>query len=76
MKISIQINKRSLLFQNPVKIISCNSHRSLVSAFEDIEDSINNGYYAAGFLSYEAGYSFEERLREDKDRDFPLIYIG
>jgi len=30
----------------------------------------------AGFLSYEAGYSFEGKLCEDKTYDFPLIYMG
>ncbi len=76
MEISIQFGKRPLLFRDPIKIISCNSHKYFVSAFEDIEESLDDGHYAAGFFSYEAGYSFEERLLEDKDRDFPLVYIG
>jgi len=76
MEISIQFDKNPLLFRDPIKIISCNSHGSFVSTFNEIEDSLNAGHYAAGFFSYEAGYSFEERLCEDKNRDFPLIYIG
>jgi len=76
MKISIHFDKKPLLFRDPVKIISCNSHKSFASSFKDIEAALDNGHYAAGFLSYEAGYNFEERLREDKERDFPLLHIG
>jgi len=49
--------------------------RSFASSFKDIEAALNKGYYAAGFFSYEAGYNFEDRLREDKNYAFPLIYI-
>jgi len=41
-----------------------------------MECALKNGYYLAGFLSYEAGYAFEECLREDKQHDFPLICMG
>ena len=76
MDISIQFDRKPLLFRDPVKIISCNSHVSFISAFKEIEDSLDAGYYVAGFFSYEAGCNFEERLREDKVHDFPLIHIG
>ena len=76
MEISIQFDKRPILFRDPIKVISCNSHRSFISAFREIEDSLDSGHYAAGFFSYEAGYGFEERLLEAKDRAFPLIHIG
>ncbi len=41
-----------------------------------MEAALKNGYHLAGFLSYEAGYCFEERLKENKKYDFPLIYLG
>jgi len=34
------------------------------------------GYYLAGFFSYEAGNSFEERLIENRRYDFPLLRMG
>lgn len=76
MEISVQFDKRPLLFKDPVRIISCNSHGSFISSLEEIEGFLDNGYYAAGFFSYEAGYSFEERLVEDKVRNFPLVHMG
>lgn len=76
MEISIQFDRIPILFRDPIKIISCNSHGSFIPVFEEIEAALDEGYYAAGFFSYEAGYSFEERLFEDKARGFPLIHIG
>jgi len=76
MKILIQFEKKPLLFDHPESIISCNNSSSFKSCFEKIEAALSAGYYAAGFLSYEAGYCFEDRLRDDKDYDFPLLHIG
>jgi len=41
-----------------------------------MENALKAGYYLAGFFSYEAGYCFEEVLKEDREFDFPLIYFG
>lgn len=41
-----------------------------------MEKAVRDGYYLAGFFSYEAGYHFEKRLQEGKKYDFPLIMMG
>jgi para-aminobenzoate synthetase/4-amino-4-deoxychorismate lyase len=41
-----------------------------------MEEALAAGFYLAGFLSYEAGYAFEEKLYEDRTYDFPLIHFG
>ena len=76
MKVLTQFERKSLLFQDPEFIISCTDPALFKSSFEDIEGALNCGYYLAGFLSYEAGYYFEEKLYKDKQYDFPLIYLG
>ena len=76
MKILIQFEKKPLLFQDPEFIISCSNPSSLISCFNDIESALKKGYYLAGFVSYEAGYCFEERLAENKIYGFPLIHMG
>ena len=76
MKILIQFEKKPVLFQKPESIISCNSLWLVSGCFKDIESALKDGYYVAGFLSYEAGYCFEERLLENKIYDFPLIHMG
>lgn len=72
----IQFEKKPLLFQDPESIISCADPASFIDCFRNMEDALKAGYYLAGFFSYEAGYCFEEKLREDKAYDFPLIYMG
>jgi para-aminobenzoate synthetase/4-amino-4-deoxychorismate lyase len=76
MKALIQFEKKPFLFQDPEFIISCNDPVNFKSTFKDIELALSRGYYLAGFFSYEAGYYFEEKLYQDKQYDFPLIYLG
>jgi para-aminobenzoate synthetase/4-amino-4-deoxychorismate lyase len=76
MKVLIQFEKKPLLFQDPKFIISCVDPALFIACFRDIENALERGYYLAGFLSYEAGYCFEEKLRQNRTYDFPLIYLG
>ncbi|MFH0856032.1 MAG: aminodeoxychorismate synthase component I [Candidatus Omnitrophota bacterium] len=76
MKVLIQFEKKPLLFQKPKKIISCDNPVAFGACFEEIENALAQGYFVAGFFSYEAGYCFEETLCKDKQYAFPLIYLG
>src|SRR3989338_7689115 len=64
------------LFDSPADIISCHKLSEVRSAFEKMEEAIARGYYLAGFLSYEAGYAFEELFHHNKTYDFPLVCFG
>ena len=76
MQVLIQFEKKPLLFKDPEFIISCTDPSLFAATFADIEVALKKEYYLAGFLSYEAGYYFEEKLYKDKQYDFPLIYLG
>ncbi|MFA5388332.1 MAG: chorismate-binding protein [Candidatus Omnitrophota bacterium] len=76
MKVLIQFEKKPLLFEDPEFIITCFDPSLFAACFNDIENALRRGYYLAGFVSYEAGYCFEEKLRENKKYDFPLICFG
>jgi hypothetical protein len=76
MIVSIQFEKNPLLFKNPVSLIKTSNPSLLKTCFDEMEKALQDGFYLAGFLSYEAGYSFEERLWQDKEYDFPLVYMG
>jgi len=70
-------NLYSYLFLNPLKIISCYSLDDVEKVFFEMEDFRKRGYYLAGFISYEAGYSFEETLKSLAiGSDFPLVWFG
>lgn len=76
MNIFFQFEKKPLLFRNPKFLISCTKLSSLPGCFQAVEEALAQGFYVAGFFSYEAGYGFEEKLQETRDYDFPLIYMG
>jgi para-aminobenzoate synthetase / 4-amino-4-deoxychorismate lyase len=76
MRVIIQFENKPLIFSEPEFIISCSNPSSFAASFDEMELALKRGYYLAGFLSYEAGYCFEERLRENKAYDFPLICMG
>jgi para-aminobenzoate synthetase/4-amino-4-deoxychorismate lyase len=76
MNVFIHFEKQPLLFQRPEFIISCDEAAQIESCFQAMESALRRGYYLAGFLSYEAGYAFEECLHEKRAYDFPLIHLG
>jgi len=76
MEIFLDFEHKPLQFINPASIISCYEPSCLADAFAEIEQALGKGFYVAGFISYEAGYCFEERLRQEKKYDFPLILMG
>ncbi|MFH1479123.1 MAG: aminodeoxychorismate synthase component I [Candidatus Omnitrophota bacterium] len=71
-------NSKTFLFTSPIKIISCKELKHIRPSLEAIEQNIHRGYYASGFISYEAGFSTEESLIPlfKKDTDFPLLWFG
>ncbi|MFH0917549.1 MAG: chorismate-binding protein [Candidatus Omnitrophota bacterium] len=76
MQVLTQFEKKSILFEDPKFIISCTDPALFKASYRDMEFALSQGYYLAGFLSYEAGYYFEEKLYQNKQFDFPLIYLG
>jgi para-aminobenzoate synthetase / 4-amino-4-deoxychorismate lyase len=64
------------LFERPAFIIKCYKLDEVKKAFVRLERALKQGYYLAGFLSYEAGYAFEELFHNDKTYDFPLVCFG
>jgi len=76
MKVLTQFEKSECFFSNPEFIISCFDPSLMAACFEEMEQALSRGHYLAGFLSYEAGYSFEEKFFPSKTYDFPLLYFG
>jgi len=76
MKVFIEFEKKPLLFENPRKILRVHDPNKIAQAFSDIERYLDEGRHIAGFLSYEAGFSFEKKLFVDKKYDFPLLCFG
>jgi para-aminobenzoate synthetase component I len=66
------------LFARPSEILTATSESDLILAFEKAEAARKNGKWLAGYVSYEAGYLLEEKLKPllPENRGVPLLQLG
>ena len=76
MRILFHFKQARLAFVNPIRVISCHEPNGIPDAFNELERALSQGLYAAGFLSYEAGYAFEGKFSFKRKNPFPLFYFG
>jgi para-aminobenzoate synthetase/4-amino-4-deoxychorismate lyase len=69
-------NYQSYVFTSPVKCICCFEKREFIEALLQIEEILHQGYYLAGFISYEAGLCLEDIVPFESSPDFPLLWFG
>jgi para-aminobenzoate synthetase/4-amino-4-deoxychorismate lyase len=50
------------LFRDPVEIISVTGDKDITAAMAQLEQGLDKGLFAAGFVSYEAAYQFDPAL--------------
>jgi len=68
----------SLVFENPREIVLARTADEILPALAKLETARENGFWLAGYLSYEAGHIFEPKLRPliKDNRETPLIAMG
>jgi para-aminobenzoate synthetase component 1 len=68
----------TMLFAEPSGIIIARTAAEILPAFARMEKAHRAGKWLAGYLSYEAGYVFEEKLARyiPENRDTPLLCFG
>lgn len=64
------------VFRNPRELIETHKLSELPDCFARLEEATRQGFYLAGYLSYEAGYGFEPCLRHKDEFAFPLLCFG
>jgi para-aminobenzoate synthetase/4-amino-4-deoxychorismate lyase len=70
-------NKHSYLFRDPVQILSASTQDELPALFQQIETALTDGFYAAGYVSYECGYHFQSlALLTRTTSELPLAWFG
>ncbi len=69
-------NFLSYVFLRSKKTISTCKIDEIKGCFAELDEALKAGCYVAGFLSYEAGEAFEERLRHREAYNFPLLWFG
>ncbi|MEI7694723.1 MAG: aminodeoxychorismate synthase component I [Chlorobium sp.] len=68
----------ALLFSEPVEVLMLSSLSGIESFFRTLEEKREQGFFLAGWLSYEAGYGFEPALLNGyvNKGDLPLGWFG
>ncbi|WP_434053610.1 MAG: aminodeoxychorismate synthase component I [Roseibium sp.] len=65
------------LFENPAEIVSCTALENVPGCLARLEAAQGEGRFAAGFLAYELGFAFEEKLKHRfEPTDEPLLWFG
>ncbi|MBT2658323.1 aminodeoxychorismate synthase component I [Bacillus sp. ISL-18] len=65
-----------LIFKEPKKVIAALTIEEVLPCFQLVQEEVNNGYYAAGFLSYESAAAFDAAFSTNSDSKMPLLWFG
>lgn len=71
--------RHSYLFRHPVSILTAHRHSDLPRTFRAMQAALKQGYYLAGWWSYELGYALEPSLKPlltRKRSADPLLWLG
>ena len=70
-----ELDGGALLFSAPLEVVTLTSLSGLESFFRKLEEKLAQGFFLAGWLTYEAGYGFEECLA-DPAHTLPVPPLG
>ena len=66
-----------LYFSEPRQIIVATTLQDIIIALHEVEKQVEeHGWYAAGFISYEAASGLDPVLETHKTSDFPYLWFG
>ncbi len=70
--------ERVLVFESPLEVYEAWSPENFHETWNDLQSCSSKTDWIAGFISYEAGYLWEESLRESlpRERKLPLFWMG
>lgn len=63
-------------FSKPIQILTAQKISEIMPCMEIIQQAVKNGFYAAGYISYEAAPAFNEELSIKKGNIMPLLWFG
>ena len=68
--------KQPVFFTQPSKIIVAHNQDEVLSKLSEVQKIVDEGYYAAGFVSYEAAPAFDEAFSVKSETKMPLLWFG
>ena len=76
MRVLIEFENKPKLFDKPRREIVCAAPQGLTAAFKEISRAVSEGFWVAGFASYEAGLALEPALGVPQAPSFPFLHFG
>ncbi|HVT56410.1 MAG TPA: aminodeoxychorismate synthase component I [Xanthobacteraceae bacterium] len=69
---------RSLVFERPLRVLTTRKRTEVAALIAEAEQASAAGKHLAGYLSYELGLAFEQRLLPllAEETEFPLLWLG
>ncbi|HWO78289.1 MAG TPA: aminodeoxychorismate synthase component I [Bacillus sp. (in: firmicutes)] len=67
---------KPLTFSTPLKMIIANTIEEVLPSFRLVQEAVDQGFYAAGFLSYESAAAFDSAFKVRNGHKMPLIWFG
>lgn len=74
--LQFDFNGKSLHFCHPLQIIQTHQLEQVADCFQKLQQAIKQGYYIAGFVSYEAAPAFIPYLATHFKSAIPLLWFG
>jgi para-aminobenzoate synthetase/4-amino-4-deoxychorismate lyase len=76
-RIVLQDGRRSLLFEDPLQVISIQEPEEVENALRYVTAHVDeHGLYAAGFLTYEAAAAYNLAVKPPLPNSLPLLWFG
>lgn len=65
-----------LLFTDPLEVFKTHLLAEVPAILEKLEQAVNKGFYAAGYVSYEAAPAFQAEMVTQPAGEMPLVWFG
>lgn len=69
-------NFNPLQFTKPIQILTAQTISEIMPCMKAIQQAIKDGFYAAGYISYEAAPAFNKALPVKEGNIMPLLWFG
>lgn len=63
-------------FRHPLEVLTAASVEEVQQIFARVDELLNQGYYVAGYVAYEAAPAFDESFTVHTETDWPLVWFG
>jgi len=67
---------KTVWIPHPEKIIRTHQLSEVPATIQQVQGAVSEGYFAAGFVSYEAGNAFVPHMGSFPDTEFPLVWFA